>query len=266
LNWIWAIGNRVWWGLLVLPLSLIPLGGIAAAIYLGHKGNQLAWRKKRWESIEQFKRSQRRWRNVGIAWACVVVSLIALVFAFAISDEARTVANQPQAASFDPDLTRTLHSADQEISLRVPGDWSLADDLDEEAVIQADNRWSELYVIVLEAPKANITAGTTLRQLADASATAIVQSLSGQPAGAAEGVSADVPDATAVRYQSGPALEREVRGAFESTRIVMIHSMVETPDRFIEIMAWTIPSQWERARSTLEQVVRSITVNAQSSA
>ncbi len=31
------------------------------AIYLGVKGRELAWRNKRWDSLEHFNRVQRRW-------------------------------------------------------------------------------------------------------------------------------------------------------------------------------------------------------------
>ncbi len=56
-NWIWAIFNRTWVGL----LALIPYVGVIMAIYLGVKGRELAWRNKRWDSLEHFNRVQRRW-------------------------------------------------------------------------------------------------------------------------------------------------------------------------------------------------------------
>jgi hypothetical protein len=66
---IWSIGNGVWIGL----LSFVPYVGIGMAIYLGIKGNELAWKSKRWQSIEQFKSAQRSWAIAG---------LIVLVLAF----------------------------------------------------------------------------------------------------------------------------------------------------------------------------------------
>ena len=39
LNWIWAIGNQVWIGL----LALVPCVNIFVAVYLLFKGNELAW-------------------------------------------------------------------------------------------------------------------------------------------------------------------------------------------------------------------------------
>ena len=63
-NWIWAIGNSVWFGL----LALIPYVGFIFAIYLGVKGREMAWRKRRWDSIEHFNRVQRSWSK----WALII--------------------------------------------------------------------------------------------------------------------------------------------------------------------------------------------------
>jgi len=62
LNWIWAIGNSVWIGL----LGLIPLVSFVMSFVLGAMGNEWAWRYKRWDSVEHFKRTQRTWTKWGI--------------------------------------------------------------------------------------------------------------------------------------------------------------------------------------------------------
>ena len=62
LNWIWAAGNKTWIGL----LALLPYIGFLIAIYLGLKGRELAWKNKRWESVEHFNRVQRSWSKWGL--------------------------------------------------------------------------------------------------------------------------------------------------------------------------------------------------------
>lgn len=66
LNWIWAIGNSTWIGL----LALVPYLGFVMAIVLGVKGREWAWQNKRWDDIEHFNRVQRRWSIWG---ACLVI-------------------------------------------------------------------------------------------------------------------------------------------------------------------------------------------------
>ncbi len=63
-NWIWAIANKTWIGL----LCLVPYIGFFFAIYLGIKGRELAWRNKRWDSIEHFNRVQRAWSMWGLVF------------------------------------------------------------------------------------------------------------------------------------------------------------------------------------------------------
>jgi|GEM_PF-2701126 hypothetical protein len=87
LNWIWALGNQVWIGLLVL-LAFIPvIGGIISlvvTIMLGIKGNEWAWNAKKWDSVEHFKAVQKKWAKWGvilliISFVLAVVSGIAIV-------------------------------------------------------------------------------------------------------------------------------------------------------------------------------------------
>jgi hypothetical protein len=73
LNWIWAIGNRTWIGL----LALVPYFGFIMAILLGIKGREWAWRSRPWASVEEFNRAQRLWSmwGVGIFVASLALGL-----------------------------------------------------------------------------------------------------------------------------------------------------------------------------------------------
>jgi hypothetical protein len=61
LHWIWAIAHSAWVGF-VLAFFLNPIG----AIYLGIKGNELAWQNRHWDSIEQFQETQKAWTKWGV--------------------------------------------------------------------------------------------------------------------------------------------------------------------------------------------------------
>lgn len=73
LSWIWGIGNHVWIALLVL-IPIAPIN-LIVAIYLGIKGNELAWRKKTWESPEQFIEVQKKWAK----WGLIVLILVVIL-------------------------------------------------------------------------------------------------------------------------------------------------------------------------------------------
>lgn len=70
LNWIWAIGNRTWIGL----LALVPYLGLIMAIVLGFKGREWAWKNKQWDNIDHFNRVQKKWSYWG-----VVIMIVAMV-------------------------------------------------------------------------------------------------------------------------------------------------------------------------------------------
>lgn len=71
LNWIWGLGNNVMIALLSLIVPFFP-------IYLGLKGNELAWQNKHWDSIEHFRETQAKWSKWGIIIAIVWTVLVAI--------------------------------------------------------------------------------------------------------------------------------------------------------------------------------------------
>ena len=77
LTWIWGICNSVW----IALLCFIPLFGLVWAFVLGVKGNEWAWRNKKWDSIEHFKSTQRNWSIAGIVLFAIsiVVGCLAVV-------------------------------------------------------------------------------------------------------------------------------------------------------------------------------------------
>ena len=69
-NWIWAIGNSTWIGL----LALVPYIGFIMAIVLGFNGREWAWQNKRWDSLEHFNSVQRKWS----LWALILPGIAAI--------------------------------------------------------------------------------------------------------------------------------------------------------------------------------------------
>ncbi|NEO81656.1 serine/threonine-protein kinase [Moorena sp. SIO4G3] len=82
--WFWSMTNNVWIGL----IAFVPQVGWFMAIALGAKGNEWAWKSRRWRSIEHFKAHQRGWAIAGIVFLFglpLSVMCLILVLAF-ISD------------------------------------------------------------------------------------------------------------------------------------------------------------------------------------
>jgi len=85
LNWIWALFNKTYIGL----LALIPYIGLIFAFYLGFKGRELAWKNKRWNSMEHFNDVQRKWSFWGVM-LLVVPAVLGILAAIIIPMFANT--------------------------------------------------------------------------------------------------------------------------------------------------------------------------------
>lgn len=70
LGWFWAIAYRVWVGV----LAIIPGIGFFVAIYLGIKGNELAWQSGNWQDVDKFKAGQKTCGIIGLVFWIVMIS------------------------------------------------------------------------------------------------------------------------------------------------------------------------------------------------
>ena len=84
-TWIWAGAHRTWWPIAVALLGFcIPRAGLVLAIYLGIKGNEIAWNSGRFSTPQECLATQRVWSIVGgvvLAVSIVVYVLVVLAAA-----------------------------------------------------------------------------------------------------------------------------------------------------------------------------------------
>jgi hypothetical protein len=71
LTWIWGIRNKTWISFLVF----IPFFNFVWVFFLGAKGNKWAWQNEKWESTEEFKKSQHRWAKWGLIIFLISISI-----------------------------------------------------------------------------------------------------------------------------------------------------------------------------------------------
>lgn len=83
LLWIWGFAH----GLTVLTIlafittKIFPFAGIVWAIIFGIKGNEWAWRNKKYESVNQFFKKQAVWRNWGIGLLSFAIVMLLIFLA-----------------------------------------------------------------------------------------------------------------------------------------------------------------------------------------
>jgi serine/threonine-protein kinase len=78
----WCITNQVWIGLISwVDFGFLTLGmtWFTTGVALGVKGNEWAWKSRRWSSVKAFKRHQRMWSIIAIIfWLIAILVLILL--------------------------------------------------------------------------------------------------------------------------------------------------------------------------------------------
>lgn len=228
LSWIWGLGNRVYvalWALLLGPIM---------AVILGIKGNEWAWRKKRWQSVEAFRRTQRRWALGGVAYLVLVAAIVIIVAAVAPTDDER--------------LAKTLVSDDGTLEMRVPETWRELE-LNDVASLEAGDELAERYALVIEDSKANFAELPTLEDFADEVNRTFMGGLdSATVTGGPESIS----------VRGNPAVRYEIRAVVEDLNVVYLQTIVETKTRYLQILAWTFPSEYPQARPVLQRVILSV--------
>lgn len=101
LTWIWAVGNKVWFGLLLIPLFLyislllpnikelmeeglwwiifLPAIYMLLWLYIAVHGDKLAWEKTKVRSIAEFKKTQHKWAVAGFIIKPSIIGIFILV-------------------------------------------------------------------------------------------------------------------------------------------------------------------------------------------
>lgn len=81
---VWGPFNRVWIGLAVLTVGLLPIPPLLGllvygpiAMFVGMRGNELAWRARKWDSVDHFRSVQGQWAKWGgICFIIFVVTIL----------------------------------------------------------------------------------------------------------------------------------------------------------------------------------------------
>jgi hypothetical protein len=140
-----------------------------------------------------------------------------------------------------------LVSEDGQTAITLPDGWVQDDELNDRAQLEASNRAQQMYLIVLTQPKAEfqnmqreayaeVTRGYLTRRLEKS----------------------EVSGPTPVAQVGGnPAIQYQVRGSLNNIDVLYLHTVVETPTRFAQILAWTPPADFEKNQPTLQQVIQS---------
>ncbi len=78
---VWGLFSGVPYTVLLFGAMLLPTGFqlfvmAAASLFLGFKGNELAWRGKKWRSVEHFRAFQKQWSSWAVKLTVAAVGIL----------------------------------------------------------------------------------------------------------------------------------------------------------------------------------------------
>lgn len=141
---------------------------------------------------------------------------------------------------------KAVTSTDGALQLRVPDNWD-ASELNPEAAVQARDPDTESYGMVIEDPRKPLK-DYTLERFADLQMDKLVTRLGLASLSAPKTVQVDGKD----------AIQYRLKGFFDQIEVVYLFTFVETPDRFLKVVTWSLASEFEENKEVLEQVATSV--------
>ncbi len=139
---------------------------------------------------------------------------------------------------------KKLVSADGHFEITVPSGWKEEKKLNDSADLQASHRPSEMYFVVLSEPKVDLDQ-MTLEGHSKLTRQALIDGVKNP----------QVSPPFAMKVGDLAALQYEIRGSMDGVNIVYLHTTAESPNYFHQILAWTVPSRFDKNKETLQKVI-----------
>ncbi len=146
------------------------------------------------------------------------------------------------------DLTKKMYSADKQVSIRVPEKWATKDLLPT-AVIQAANLIDENYVVVIEDSKVDFEDNLPFESYSENIQKQLMANIkNGQIEGAVK----------ELQIAKLPAKQFVFLGSAEGIKVAYVVTLIETDKSFYRVLAWTMQSRFEKNKTLLQNVSKSI--------
>lgn len=140
---------------------------------------------------------------------------------------------------------KRITSDDGWVSLEVPGNWDKIPNLNSGATVQFGNTLAEEYLTIFSDPRSDFRG--TLQEFARLTTQRMHDNL--------ENASLGTPERLTIN--GFPAQKVRLEGTTSGVQITYLHTSVETPDGFHQIVQWTLPSKESQALPIFEKVAAS---------
>ncbi len=124
--------------------------------------------------------------------------------------------------------------------------WKEQKGLNEKAEIQAADPLNNNFIIVLSESKLDFNK-MTIDKHSEATRSILLKAI-GNPV---------VEGPTRLTIHGFPAVQYKITGSIDNLNPVYLHTTIETPKNFHQVLAWTLASKYEKNKPVLDQVIGS---------
>ena len=146
---------------------------------------------------------------------------------------------------------KSISSKNGQIQVEVPSSWKTQRDLHDNPDLQVANVWEDNYLIVLSDNKADFD-DLTLEEHSDETRQILLESVDNIQISRGP---------ILLEINGQPAVQYEIRGSIDKTKVVYLHTTIEGQDHFHQLIAWTLPSKFSKNRPAMESVINSFQEN-----
>jgi len=138
---------------------------------------------------------------------------------------------------------KVLLSSDERFEIAVPGGWKSETNLHEDAQVQASHQFSNQFLLVIGEDKGDFD-DLNLDEYCDITIEGMKERLK-KP---------NVGDPIPLVIDKKMAIQREVAGVIDHLKVIYLHTCIESPKYFYQIISWTTATKFKKYRENFEKI------------
>jgi hypothetical protein len=149
---------------------------------------------------------------------------------------------------------KAFTSPDGRITITAPAGWEKGTFKSNQGKIRISNRAQHGYGEVIIESKADLKDGLTVSGYAE-----IILKLAAKTTSATGNIEdRTVSEPTSLTINGYPAMRYEIRATVRNVKFIYARTFVETPDFFVQVLMWTLPSHLEENQADFTSIAGSL--------